>query len=776
VASIVVVFVGGVVSLAAAIARERSMADARRLQLLNRIGEIADGSLALDQTLRRVTSLVVPALADVCMIDAIGAGGMNRIAVRAVGVPEPGLVEQRLRRRRPSIPGYLRESGRGSRPASHFVPRADDAILRGIAHDEAEDLEFIRSVGVCSFVIVPLYARGRTLATLTLITTEHSGRTLDQRDVGFAEVMSGRIALALDNAGLFSDLESVERRLDAVMNLVDEGVIVHDTEARIVFANTAAAQWLSHESLDALLDSPASALAAIRLLDEDGAPMGSTADVLAHSAAPGEAWSALARVQHPGGEESWAELHYEPIAGTGGELLFGVTTIHDVTSIKRAEFTTTVLSETAQLLDSTRDYRLTLQAIAEVAVPRFADFCTVHVPGEDRELEAVALAHADPDQVEIVRRLQAEHPITVDDDRATANVLRTGEPALLEIDDPYIAHADAGGRSDLLRALALRSVLVVPLLAGTKVVGVVTYANRSDSRRFDLTDTVLASEIAARAGLAVENARLASEEAEIAQLLQRGLRPTRFPAMAGWDVASMYRSAGEVTEVGGDFYDAFRVDGGWLLAIGDVVGRGAGAASLTALARYTLRTAATLTNDAEQSLRQLHQAFVEHGKHELCSVALALLPDSGSDPTAALVLSAGHPLPLYLGGGGTMREVGSTGPLLGVSEAPSWPVESVELAPGDQLILYTDGVPEAKGEGERFGDERLRERVAGAPDPATAVRNVERALDEFCPGGAGDDAALVAIQRLPRPAHSRRAETGARHARREHGRLRPAAG
>jgi serine phosphatase RsbU (regulator of sigma subunit) len=240
----------------------------------------------------------------------------------------------------------------------------------------------------------------------------------------------------------------------------------------------------------------------------------------------------------------------------------------------------------------------------------------------------------------------------------------------------------------------------------------------------------------------------------------------------------MYRSAGEVTQVGGDFYDAFRVDGGWLLAIGDVVGRGAAAASLTALARYTLRTAATLTNDAEQSLRRLHEAFVEHGKNELCSVALALLPDSGSDPAEVLVMSAGHPLPLHLSAGGrAVREVGNPGPLLGVFESPTWPVERVELAAGDQLILYTDGVPEAKGTEERFGDERLRERVATATDPATTVRNVESALDEFCPSGGEDDAALVAIQRLPRLARPRATEAGRRRSSSEPEReLRPAAG
>ena len=587
-----VVLVGGLVAVAVAAVRWRSLADGRRLELLDEIGGIADGSLALDQTLARVTGLIVPSLADICIIDAIGVAGMTRMAVRAEGVPDPGLVECRIRDRRPSIPDYLQQSGRGSRPASHFVPRAADAILREVAHDDGPDLEFVRSLGVCSFVIVPLYARGRTLATLTLITTRHSGRRLERRDVRFAEVMSGRIALALDNAGLFSDLESVERRLDAVMNLVDEAVIVHDAEARIVFANRAAARWLSREDVDALLDSPASALEGMRLHDEAGAPMGATADVLARTAAPNQSWRAVARATRASGERSWAEIRYEPITGAGGELLFGVTTVHDVTSIKQAEFATTVLSEIAQLLDSIRDDEQTLKGIAEFAVPRFADFCAVYVPGEQGQLKPAAIAHADPDRRRAMGRPQTE---ASDRPRHRAPDLagvsqRSARDARGSKRDP-LPRIDAAP-AEPLAALGMHSALIVPLVAGAKVLGVITYANRSGSRSFDSSDLALAAEIGARAGLAVENARLATEEAEIAELLQLGLRPAAFPAISGWDLASMYRSAGEVTQVGGDFYDAFRVDDGWLLAIGDVVGRGAGAASLTALARYTLRTAA----------------------------------------------------------------------------------------------------------------------------------------------------------------------------------------
>ena len=110
------------------------------------------------------------------------------------------------------------------------------------------------------------------------------------------------------------------------------------------------------------------------------------------------------------------------------------------------------------------------------------------------------------------------------------------------------------------------------MTAGAKVVGVLVFVNELGSRRFDEGDLEIALEIARRAGLAAENARLAEEHAEVARVLQRGLLPPDLPEMRGFEVATMYRPAGEVNEVGGDFYDAFEIDGGWMVAIGDVMG------------------------------------------------------------------------------------------------------------------------------------------------------------------------------------------------------------
>ncbi len=147
-------------------------------------------------------------------------------------------------------------------------------------------------------------------------------------------------------------------------------------------------------------------------------------------------------------------------------------------------------------------------------------------------------------------------------------------------------------------------------------------------RRYRADDARFAWVLSGRVALALDNSGLFADleraegaRAEIAETLQRGLLPPPLPHIPGWSLAAMYRPAGAENEVGGDFYDAFRVAGGWMLVIGDVTGRGARAASITALARYTLRTAAQLTDDPLVALTTLNRALLARQDASLCSIA-----------------------------------------------------------------------------------------------------------------------------------------------------------
>jgi serine phosphatase RsbU (regulator of sigma subunit) len=207
----------------------------------------------------------------------------------------------------------------------------------------------------------------------------------------------------------------------------------------------------------------------------------------------------------------------------------------------------------------------------------------------------------------------------------------------------------------------------------------------------------------------------------------------------------MYRAAGGQTDVGGDFYDALTVPGGWMALVGDVAGRGTEAATLTALSRYTLRTAAKLLGDPIAALAQLNVALTERPRLSLVTVCCALVREVDAAVQADVVL-AGHP-PAYHIHGGAPRAVGISAPFLGIYE-DGWQADTVALEPGDLLVLYTDGVIDTVGETERFGEARLVETLRAARSAEDAVRRIERALTRFADGPQVDDTAVLAIERL----------------------------
>jgi serine phosphatase RsbU (regulator of sigma subunit) len=231
--------------------------------------------------------------------------------------------------------------------------------------------------------------------------------------------------------------------------------------------------------------------------------------------------------------------------------------------------------------------------------------------------------------------------------------------------------------------------------------------------------------------------------------LQHALLPGELPDIPGFRLASLYRAAGDQNEVGGDFYDAFAVPGGWLVVVGDVVGRGAEAAALTSLSRYTLRAGCKLLGDPLKVLAHLNEAVLARSPVAMVSVACALLCESDGGAQADVVL-AGHPPPYHVRGG-EPRLVGSFGALLGASDEGGWRAERVALEPGDTLVLYTDGVIDTVGERERFGEERLTETLRLDQTAHETVRRIDEAVRRFGHGPQVDDSAVLVVERVPRP-------------------------
>jgi serine phosphatase RsbU (regulator of sigma subunit) len=364
-------------------------------------------------------------------------------------------------------------------------------------------------------------------------------------------------------------------------------------------------------------------------------------------------------------------------------------------------------------------------------------------------VRAVAVAHIDPEKVAFARRIGERYPSRLDAPTGVAQLLRDGQAQLVNDIPPEMLAVVAQDEHhlELLSAVGLHAGLSVPMTAGGKIIGALSLISAESGRRFSETDVVLAQELARRAGTAVENARLYTERSNIARTLQTSLLPRSLPHMPGWRAATLYRPAGDENWVGGDFYDAIAVSGGWLAIVGDVVGRGAPAAALTGLARHTLRTAATLLDDPLGAVRTLNDELLAREDMSLCSVAAVLLCDGEAGTATAKIVCAGHPLPLLIRDG-EVRAIGEFSPMLGAYTVETWACTAVDLEPGDVLALFTDGVFDAVGEEGRFGEERLARTVAGAADAEDVVARIDRALSAFAVGEQADDTAVLAVQRV----------------------------
>ena len=248
-------------------------------------------------------------------------------------------------------------------------------------------------------------------------------------------------------------------------------------------------------------------------------------------------------------------------------------------------------------------------------------------------------------------------------------------------------------------------------------------------------------------------ARRRAEESEaraqaLARTLQASFLPPVIRPVPGLDVAGAYRPAGDGSEVGGDFYDVFETEHGtWAVVIGDVCGKGASAAVVTALARYTVRAEALRAPFPSTVLARLHEALLRD-QPEKCCTALFLVLEPTTDGVGVTVSSGGHHLPLVARGDDVFETVGRSGTMLGILERPVLHDVRTVLRPGDVMVLYTDGVTEARRDGEFFDEERLHATVVAAADgPARHVADsVVAAAVEFQDGDASDDIAVVAVK------------------------------
>jgi serine phosphatase RsbU (regulator of sigma subunit) len=412
-----------------------------------------------------------------------------------------------------------------------------------------------------------------------------------------------------------------------------------------------------------------------------------------------------------------------------------------------------ILGEIATVSEAGDSLEETFDAICSILVPALADFCMIDVLDEDRVPSRAAVRVGPGGKPEFEQGLAERLPSTPQsmvDGQSRSSLAPRFYERVSEQDLRELAHDDAEDL-EFLRSLGMRSAITVALQARGEVTGALTIGVAWSRRRYRREDARFAWILSGRVALALDNAGLFADleraeraRAEIAETLQRGLLPSPLPHIPGWSIAAMYRPAGAENEVGGDFYDVFRVPGGWMLVIGDVTGRGAHAASVTAVARYTLRTAAVLTDDPLVAMQTLNRALLARGDSALCSLAALTLSEDRFEPIRLAV--AGHPPPLLVDAE-SVSEVASADPVLGAFHDAEWGISRCEVEPGQQLVIVTDGIAEAQGPEGRFGEARLRAELGGTSNPAMALQRLEASLHAFTEGKLDDDVAMLAIAR-----------------------------
>ena len=452
------------------------------------------------------------------------------------------------------------------------------------------------------------------------------------------------------------------------------------------------------------------------------------------------------------------DVTYFPLPDSVGVVAVEVTARYAAEeALAVAHHRDALMARAGQLLSTALNVHETADLVARLVVPEIADWCFVELVREDGGIDRVSWLHRDPAKTHWLAEYEQRYPLDPDAPVGSPKVIRSGEAELIENLPPEFLEAAAQDTEHLriLREVGFVSVCIVPLIARGRVLGDIALATDSDSgRRFGPDTLVLARELADRCALALDNAMVYAQRDLVAVSLQEELLPPDLPQIPGLDVAARYAAAGEGNQVGGDFYDVFASEHGWRVVIGDVVGKGPAAAAMTGLARHTLRAAAPYERSPSALLGVLNRALLAERRGErLASVAcVELNPDGeGLDVTVSV---AGHPLPLLVDGGGGVREVGGFGQMLGIEEPLRVEDVRTKLLPGELLVLYTDGVVEARGAGGVFGEERLRNllgEMAGEA-PTRVVQRIEAAVLAASGGRPRDDLAIVALRvRRPRP-------------------------
>lgn len=538
--------------------------------------------------------------------------------------------------------------------------------------------------------------------------------------------------------------------LDALFETCPIGLLMLDEDLRYVHLNQALAD-MDGLPIEEHLGRPLDEI----MITSDGGEFGRTVRAVAADGRP--LVGALVGLRTPGrpDRDQVRSVSLFPLSravgsrpGMGGLMV-------DVTDREQAILAATAARQRLALLDratagigTSLDVGVTARELVDAVVPDFADASMVELVDWmdepevfDPELPLTTRRIASgtvlpPPAPELVHGLDR---VTYPPGSAIHQVLRTGRPICFAVDERFATRTVLNrARARILLESGLARLVVTPLIARGTVQGLTMFGRSPARPAFDEQDLSLASELSSRAALCLDNARLYSRVQTIALTLQRALLPTRLATSPHVRVAHRYVPGSHATEVGGDWYDVIGLSGGRVaLVVGDVMGHGVRAAADMGRLRITANTLARHIEEPAVLLAELDACAQEAGIELATCLYLVYDPGRGR----ARIGNAGHPPPLVVLPDGRVEAVDAApGPPLGVGGHPFATTEA-ELPSGATLVLYTDGLVEARGRDIDQGTARLRAELARAPGPLEET--ADRVLAGLLPGPPHDDTVLV---------------------------------
>ncbi|MFD9220281.1 SpoIIE family protein phosphatase [Streptomyces sp. NPDC060064] len=548
--------------------------------------------------------------------------------------------------------------------------------------------------------------------------------------------------------------------LDALFETCPIGLVMLDEESRYVHLNQALADMDGlpiEEHLGRRMEEI--------MITSDGGEYQRILRAVATEGRP--VVGALVGVRTPGhpDRDQVRSVSFFPLSGAVGSRPGVGGLLVDVTDREQAIMEATAGRQRLALLDraaarigTTLDVNVTARELVDAAVPDFSDASVVELVEWmdepevfDPELPLVTRRIASgtilpPPATELVSGLES---VTYPPGSAIHRMLRTGRPVSVLVNDEFVTRTVIHqARAQLLRESGLACILIAPLIARGTVQGLTMFGRSAARPAFTEEDLSLAGELASRAALCLDNARLYSRVHDISVTLQRALLPSALATSPYVQVAHRYLPGSHITEVGGDWYDVINLPGDRVaLVVGDVMGHGVPAAAAMGRLRITAKALARHTQEPHELLAELDTCAQEAGIELATCLYILYDPTTGR----ARMASAGHPPPLVRHPDGTVETISNVlGVPLGVGGHPFTTIE-ITLPEDAILALYTDGLIEARGQDIEEGLAAVRAELRRAS--GQLEETADRMLSSLLPDPPDDDTVLVLARVRRSPPH-----------------------